>query len=65
MMKAKPMQCGKKLMKVAALSSASKKQKWRTSLLILSSASPNSPLAPLQVPRGGGGILLGWNDSLL
>jgi hypothetical protein len=56
MMKAKPMQCGKKLMKVAALSSASKKQKWRTSLLILSSASPNSPLAPLQVPRGGGGF---------
>jgi hypothetical protein len=46
--------------------------KWRTSLLILSndlppSGSPNLPLAPLEVPRGGGGrcILMGWNDSLL
>jgi hypothetical protein len=44
--------------------------KWRTSLLILSndlppSGSPNLPLAPLEVPRGGGGgIMMGWNDSL-
>jgi hypothetical protein len=57
MMKAKLVQCDKKLKKVVVLSSSSKKQKWRTSLLILSnnlplSASPNSPLAPLEVSRG-------------
>jgi hypothetical protein len=45
------------LKKVVVLSFASKKQKWRTSLLIHSndlppSASPNSTLAPLEVPRG-------------